>query len=83
MSFLVKLQVFSGLQIYQNKKRLKHRFFCEIFKSTYFEVRLRTIASKLLFWEKPRWLNKMRFIDIANTFQKDRTVQSCSVKMFF
>ena len=51
-------------------------FFCEIyeiFKNTYFEEHLRTIASKLLFREKPHRLNKMRFIDIANTFHKDRS----------
>ena len=46
---------------------------CEIFKNTYFEEHLRTIASKLLFREKSHWLNKMRFIDIANTFHKDRS----------
>ena len=74
--FLVKLHAFSGLQIYQNKKRLEHRFFCEICeiaKNTYFEEHLRMTASKLLFREKPHWLNKMRFIDIANTFHKDRS----------
>ena len=71
--FLVKLNAFSGLQIYQNKNRLQYRFFCEIFKNTYFEEHLRTTASKLLFREKPHWLNKMRFIDIANTFHKDRS----------
>ena len=57
--FLVKS--FSGRQIYQNKKRLQHRFFCEIcegFKNTYFEEHLRTTASKLLFREKPHRLNK-------------------------
>ena len=71
--FLVKS--FSGKQIYQNKKRLQHRFFCEIcegFKNTYFEEHLRTTASKLLFREKPHWPNKKRFTDIANTFHKDR-----------
>ena len=59
--FLVKLQAFSRMQIYQNKKRLQHRFFCEIcegFKNTYFEEHLRTTASKLLFREKPHRLNK-------------------------
>ena len=64
------------MQIYHNKKRLQHRFFCEIFeifKSTYFEEHLRTTASKLLFREKPHWLNKMRFINIANTFHKGRS----------
>ena len=74
--FLVKLHAFSGLQIYQNKKRLEHRFFCEICeiaKNTYFEEHLRMTASKLLFREKPHWLSKMRFIDIANTFHKDRS----------
>ena len=74
--FLVKSHAFSGLQIYQNKKRLEHRFFCEICeiaKSTYFEEHLRMTASKLLFREKPHWLSKMRFIDIANTFHKDRS----------
>ena len=74
--FLGRLQIFLGMQIYQNKKRLQHRFFwdiCEIFKNTYFEKHLRTTASKLLFREKPHWLNKMRFIDIANTFHKDRS----------
>ena len=30
--FLVKLQAFSGMQINQIKKRLQHRFFCEIFE---------------------------------------------------
>ena len=73
---LVKLQAFSGMQVYQNKKRLQHRFFCktcEIFKSTYFEEHPRTTASKLLFREKPRWLNNMRLIDIANTFHKERS----------
>ena len=68
-----QLQAFSGMQIYQNKKRLQHRLFCEIFKSTYFEEHLRATASKLLFREKPHSLNKMRFIDIANTFHKDRS----------
>ena len=71
--FLVKLNAFSGLQIYQNKNRLQYRFFCEIFKNTYFEEHLRTTASKLLFWEKPRWLNKMKLIVIVNTFRKDRS----------
>ena len=50
-------------------------FFCEIYeivKNTYLEEHLRTTASKLLFLEKPHWLNKMRFIGIANTFHKDR-----------
>ena len=72
--FVVKLQTLSGMQIYQSKKRLQHRFLCEIceiFKNTYFEKPLRMTASKLLFREKPHWLNKMRFIDIANTFHKD------------
>ena len=65
--FLVKLNPFSGLLIYQNKKRLQHRFFCEIFKNTYFEEHLRTTASKLLFREKPHWLNNMRLL-ILNIF---------------
>ena len=51
-------------------------FFCEvweIFKNTYFEEHLRMTAFKVLFREEPNWLNKMRFIDIANTFHKDRS----------
>ena len=63
------------MQIYQNKKRLQHRFFfisCEIFKNTYFEEHLRTTAPKLLFREKPHRLNKMRFLDIAKAYFKTR-----------
>ena len=74
---LVKLQACSGMQIKISKyKKTPTQVFCEIceiFKNTYFEKHLRTTASKLLFREKPHWLNKMRFIDIANTFHKDRS----------
>ena len=75
-SFLVKLQAFLGMQIYQNKKRLQHKFFCEVcetFENSYFEEHLRTTASKLLFRKNPHCLNKMRFIDIADTFHQDRS----------
>ena len=41
-------------------------------KNTYFEEHQWTTASKLLFREKSPRLNKMRFIDIVNTFHKDR-----------
>ena len=44
------------------KKRLQHRYFCEIceiFKNTYFGERLRATASKLLFREKPHLLIKI------------------------
>ena len=64
------------MEIYHNKKRLQHRFSFEIFenfKITYFEEHLCTTVSKLLFREKPHWLNKMRFIHIANAFHKDRS----------
>ena len=75
-AFFSKVARLFRTKIYQNKKRLEHRFFCEICeiaKSTYFEEHLRMTASKLLFREKPHWLSKMRFIDIANTFHKDRS----------
>ena len=69
--FLVKLQVFPGMQICQ--KRDSNTGFFVKFINTYFEEHLRATASKLLFREKPHWLNIIRFIDIANTFDIDRS----------
>ena len=62
--FLIQLVIFNGKDAID---------FWMAPKNTYFEEHLRTTASKLLFREKPHWLNKMRFIDIANTFHKDRS----------
>ena len=67
-----QLQAFQECKCIKIKRDSNTGFFVK-FSSTYFEVHLRATASKLLFREKPHSLNKMRFIDIANTFQKDRS----------
>ena len=75
-SFLIKLQAFAEMQIYQNKKKLQHRLFskiCEIFKNACFEQHRERLLLNFYFGSKPHWLNKIRFIDFVNTFHKDRS----------
>ena len=75
-SFSKVAHLFRTANLSKQKETPTQVFFCkicEIFKNTYFEEHLRTTASKLLFWEKPRWLNKMKLIVIVNTFRKDRS----------